>query len=105
MKYKREDLLTSVLEPSKIIAQGYETIVVATKQGQVLTGVFKGETGDAVSLADAEGKKHTIAKKDIDEKSFSPVSIMPNGLNDGMTLQDFADLIAYLEARREEPKK
>jgi hypothetical protein len=30
---------------------------------------------------------------------------MPNGLNDGMTLQDFADVVAYLEARREEPKK
>lgn len=104
LKYQRDDLATSVLEPSKIIAQGYETIVVATKQGQVLTGVFKGETGDAVTLADAEGKKHAIAKKDIDEKSFSPVSIMPNGLNDGMTLQDFADLIAYLEARREEKK-
>ncbi len=32
---------------------------------------------------------------------------MPNGLSDGMTLQDFADIIAFLEARREEktPKK
>jgi hypothetical protein len=33
---------------------------------------------------------------------------MPNGLNDGMTLQDFADVIAFLEARKEEqvaPKK
>jgi hypothetical protein len=33
---------------------------------------------------------------------------MPNGLSDGMTLQDFADLVAFLEARREEklgPKK
>ncbi len=102
IKYKKEDLMTSVLEPSKVIAQGYETIVVTNTRGKTLTGVFKGETGDAVSLMDAEGKLHTIPKKEIDERSFSPISTMPNGLSDGMTLQDFADVIAFLEARREE---
>jgi hypothetical protein len=35
---------------------------------------------------------------------FSSVSTMPNGRSDGMTLQDFADVIAFLEARREEKK-
>jgi hypothetical protein len=42
-----------------------------------------------------------ILKKDIDERHFSPVSARPNGLNEGMTLQDFADPVAYLEARRQ----
>ncbi len=97
LKYKREDLMTSILEPSKTIAQGYETIVITTVRGKTVTGVFKGETGDDVKFADAEGKLQTIAKKDIEERSFSPVSTMPNGLNDGMTLQDFADLVNYLE--------
>ncbi|HEY7313323.1 MAG TPA: HEAT repeat domain-containing protein [Gemmataceae bacterium] len=104
LRYKREDLMTSILEPSKVIAQGYETIVVETKKGQTLTGVFKGDSGDAVSLADNEGKVHRVAKKDIEERVFSSVSTMPNGLSDGMTLQDFADLVAFLEARREEKK-
>jgi putative heme-binding domain-containing protein len=102
LKYQREDLMTSVLEPSKVIAQGYETIVVTTMRGTTLTGVFKGETADAVNLMDNEGKAHSVPKKDIEERSFSPVSTMPNGLSDGMTLQDFADVIAFLEARREE---
>jgi putative heme-binding domain-containing protein len=108
LKYKREDLMTSVLEPSKVIAQGYETIVITTSAGKTLTGVFKGETGDGVNLTDAEGKAHQVLKKDIEERYFSPVSTMPNGLSDGMTLQDFADVIAFLESRREErppPKK
>jgi putative heme-binding domain-containing protein len=102
LRYQREDLMTSILEPSKVIAQGYETIVVETKKGQTLTGVFKGESDDAVNLTDNEGKPHRILKKDIEDRVFSPVSTMPNGLSDGMTLQDFADLIAFLEARREE---
>jgi putative heme-binding domain-containing protein len=108
LKYKRDDLMTSVLEPSKVIAQGYETIVITTDQGTVLTGVFKGETADAVNMADKDGKLHSIPKKEIDTRKFSPVSTMPNGLNEGMTLQDFADVIAFLEARKEQkpaPKK
>jgi putative heme-binding domain-containing protein len=108
LKYKREDLMTSVLEPSKVIAQGYETIVITTKKGQTITGVFKGETADAINVMDKEGKALAVPKKDVDERAFSPISTMPNGLNEGMTLQDFADVIAYLEARREEkvpPKK
>ncbi len=102
LRYQREDLMTAILEPSKQIANGYETVVITTTDGKQLIGVFKGETGDAVNLMDAEGKLHTIAKKDIDERRISPISTMPNGLNDGMTLQDFADLLAFLEARREE---
>jgi putative membrane-bound dehydrogenase-like protein len=102
LRYNREDLMTSILEPSKVIAQGYETIVIETTKGQTLTGVFKGESGDAVNLTDAEGKPHRVAKNDIEERTFSPVSTMPNGLSDGMTLQDFTDIIAFLEARREE---
>ena len=103
LKYKPEDLMTSVLEPSKVIAQGYETIVLTTESGVTLTGVFKGETADAVSLADKDGKLISVPKKEIDDRKFSPVSTMPNGLNDGMTLQDFADVIAFLEARKEQP--
>jgi putative membrane-bound dehydrogenase-like protein len=105
LKYKREDLMTSVLEPSKVIAQGYETINITTVEGVPLTGVFKGETADTVSLANKDGKLIVVQKKEIDERKFSPVSTMPNGLNDGMTLQDFADVIAFLEARKEEKPK
>ena len=70
LKYKREDLMTSVLEPSKVIAQGYETIIIDTNQGITLTGVFKGETADAVSLADKDGKLISVPKKEIDEREI-----------------------------------
>ncbi len=102
LKYKREDLMTSLLEPSKVIAQGYETIVITTDKGKSLVGVFKGETADVVNLMNANGEAIAVPKKEIDERTISPISTMPSGLNDGMTLQDFADLIAFLEARREE---
>ncbi|HKB40950.1 MAG TPA: c-type cytochrome, partial [Gemmataceae bacterium] len=108
LRYQKEDLMTSILEPSKVIANGYDTVIITTTAGRQITGVFKGETDDAVNLADAEGKAVSVPKKDIDERAISPVSTMPNGLNEGMTLQDFADIISFLESRRETtqpPKK
>ncbi|HYT91989.1 MAG TPA: HEAT repeat domain-containing protein, partial [Gemmataceae bacterium] len=50
LRYQREDLITSILEPSKQIANGYETLILTTTDGKQLTGVFKGESGDAVRL-------------------------------------------------------
>lgn len=105
LKYKREELMTSILEPSRTIANGYDSVVLTLNSGKTIVGVFKGETGEGVRLMDDEGKPHEIAKKDIDERSISPVSRMPNGLSDGMTLQDFADLIAFLEKLRQEKPK
>jgi putative heme-binding domain-containing protein len=102
LRYKKEDLMTSILEPSKVIAQGYETHVITTTTGNVVSGVLRGDDGESVTILDADGKEHKLAKKDIDDRHVSPVSTMPNGLADGMTLQDFADLIAFLEARKEE---
>jgi putative heme-binding domain-containing protein len=104
LRYKKEDLMTSILEPSKVIANGYETHIITTTSGSVISGVFKGDDGDSITIMDADGKEHKIAKKDIDERRVSPISTMPNGLADGMTLQDFADLVAFLEARKEELK-
>ena len=52
---------------------------------------------DAVEIQDAEAKLVRLAKDQIDERKRSDVSLMPNGLAKGLSPQDFADLIAYLE--------
>ena len=69
---------------------GYQAVVILTMQGQVHTGLVRGETAEKLTLQDAEGRTHVIAKADIDERKPSGVSLMPDGLNTGLTLQDFA---------------
>ncbi|EAQ79229.1 PVC-type heme-binding CxxCH protein [Blastopirellula marina] len=97
-KYPREELIRSILEPSLRIANGYDTGVVMTVDGNVLTGVLKLESPEAVELVTAEGKTVRIADADIDDFKRSPLSSMPNGIQEGMQLQDFADIVAYLES-------
>ncbi len=101
LKYPREELIASVLYPSQKIASGYEPIVLATADGRVLTGILKVETAESVEIEDAEAKRVVVAKGDIDARKPSDVSLMPNGLAEGLTPADFADLIAYLETLRD----
>lgn len=102
-QYQRKDLAESILFPSKVIREGYQAVVVATTQGQLLTGLVRGETAEALTLQDAEGRRHVIAKQEIEERRPSGVSLMPEGLNSGLSLQDFADLVAYLETLKKPP--
>lgn len=104
-RYQREELIRSVLEPSNRIANGYDVYVVVTNSGQVIHGLLKSESPDGVELLDAKGTVHKIATSDIDEKSRSPVSLMPNGLKDGLTLEDFADIVAYLDSLKQQPQE
>jgi putative membrane-bound dehydrogenase-like protein len=105
LKYAKDHFIESVLYPSAKILDGYKQTLVLTKAGVVVTGRFLGDTGDEITLMDAEGKRHAIKKSDIDQKKESDVSLMPEGLNTGLSLQDFADIISYLESLKEAPKK
>ena len=61
------------------------------------------ESADAIELEDADAKHLRIPKSEIDERKKSDVSLMPNGLAEGLSKEDFADLIAYLETLKEPP--
>ncbi|MBY0397674.1 MAG: c-type cytochrome, partial [Thermoleophilia bacterium] len=100
-KYPKAELTEAVLYPSAKILSGYEPVILATADGRVITGVVKGENPDAIEVEDADAKRLRLAKSEIEERKVSPVSLMPNGLAEGLTRDDFADLIAYLETLRE----
>lgn len=102
-KYPREELIRSVLEPSSRVLDGFAVTVVATVNGEVIQGIVKKEGADGIELINADGKERMIPTADIEEKTKSNVSLMPNGLKDGMTLQDFTDIIAYLESLKNGP--
>ncbi len=103
-KYDRAEIITSVLEPSKRIATGYQPVLIATTRGKVLTGLVRAETADRLDLVDADGKVVRVNKADIDERRVSDVSIMPVGLVDTLRPEEFADLVAYLLSLKQAPR-
>lgn len=100
-KFGRRDLVDAVLRPSAMISPGYGTVIVETKAGEEVQGVLKQATAEGVQLMGADGKLISIAKRDIREQRGSTVSLMPEALQAGLSLEEFTDLTEYLATLRQ----
>lgn len=96
-------LLESLLEPSAIITPGYETWLVVDQEENEHVGVLSRETPGAVVLRDAKNNEIVIPKSRIKQRQQVPVSLMPAGLQQSMTLQDLVDLWLYLRGCKQPP--
>ncbi|OAI48988.1 hypothetical protein AYO44_00885 [Planctomycetaceae bacterium SCGC AG-212-F19] len=99
-KYNPEQLLESILEPSKTIEPAYRTHVVTTKSGALHTGLLVKKTAREIVLKDAQGKIATIPAKDVEEMVTTEKSLMPELLARDMTAQQLADLLQFLASLR-----
>ncbi|MDA0970466.1 MAG: c-type cytochrome, partial [Planctomycetota bacterium] len=88
-------LLESIVAPSAVIAKGFETVVILTADGVVVSGIVREETDDAVSLMTPAGVLVTIPVADIDERATG-LSGMPADLGTTLTRREIRDLVAYL---------
>ncbi len=100
-KFPRRELIRSLLEPSSTIAVGYGTTLIETRSGDDYQGVVKQATGAWIELMDAAGALRRIQTSDIQSQRIGTTSLMPEGLHAGMTLQEFSDLVAWLETLRQ----
>jgi len=93
------DLVESILEPSKAIKKGYETVTIVTDDGRTVTGLLVEERPAAVVLRDSglDGKPITISRSRIEQRSNRGPSLMPGGLISALSSrQQFLDLVRYL---------
>ena len=89
-------LIESLLQPSKAIKEGYNSMLVTTTRGRQLTGIRVRETPTMLVLRDDQDKEIVIPTKEIDEKVPSKVSLMPEGLTDTLTRAEMLDLVRFL---------
>jgi putative heme-binding domain-containing protein len=100
-KYERGALLETILEPSKAISHGYETYVVETDEGQVFAGFLVTQNDKQIVIRGADGKQQRINAKNVESLTKSDKSIMPELVLKDVTVQDAADLLAYLMTLKE----
>ncbi len=97
-RYKREELVESILKPSAKIAQGFESQYFVLDSGKVLEGFVVRESGDDIELRNAAGIVSVITVKEIDERGKRNISMMPVELVSKLTPAELAALLAYLES-------
>jgi putative heme-binding domain-containing protein len=97
-KRSRQELLESLLEPSKHIERPYMTYIVQTTSGRVQTGLLVRENDREIVLRDTQAKDSVLLRADIELLQTSPKSLMPDALLRDLTAQEAADLLSFLES-------
>ena len=95
-KFPREYLVESVMDPNKVVAQGFQTVVFTMKNGPDQMGFVTAEADGIVTLRNIAGQVFKLKRDDVKEEKHLPQSMMPAGLAAGLTVEEFTSLIEYL---------
>ncbi len=92
------DLIVAILDPSREVAPDGIAAVVETREGRILTGLLVEENPAAIHLRRAEGLEDVIPRTEIEAVRSTGKSLMPDGLELVLGIQDLADLIGFLKS-------
>jgi putative heme-binding domain-containing protein len=95
-RYKPAELVESIVQPSRRIAQGFDTWAFAMADGKVHTGFVVLESAETVTLRDATGIAKDLIREQIDDRVKQEISMMPQGIVGNLTPEQLADLLAWL---------
>lgn len=95
-KFTRDYLIDSILEPNKVVAQGFQTAMLNMKDGTAKMGFVTAEADGVVEMRDIAGQVSKVKREDVKEEVHMPQSMMPPGLAAGLTVEEFTSLVEYL---------
>lgn len=95
-RFQRKEILESILYPSQVISDQYASRSLVTKNGQTLVGMVAPSGAGKLVVLQANGEKLELGEDEIESNTRSKVSAMPEGLLNSLTLEEVADLFAYL---------
>ena len=99
----RAYLLESIVDPNKVIAQNFETVVLTLKDGSVVVGRLAAQDATTLKIEtlDAAGRPVTtsVAVAQIKQRDSAP-SPMPPGMGEILSRSELRDLVEYLATRK-----
>jgi quinoprotein glucose dehydrogenase len=95
-------LLQSIVDPDAKIAENFETVILLTEDGQVISGILRKENDQTIELIDAENKTRSIDADEVVSRKKGKSS-MPVDLLKYLSRRELRDMVAYLSSRTEVP--
>ena len=90
-------LLTAILDPNRAVDPKYQTYVIETNDGRILSGAIENEVGSSMSIVHADGKRSVLGRDEIADIKNTSISLMPEGMESVLSHQAMRDLLAYLQ--------
>lgn len=92
----REQIAESILKPDASISQGFSTVMVETKDKKTYVGFITEESAEKVVIRNIVGQAFTLPASDIASRREMENSMMPEGLANALSYEEFASLITFL---------
>jgi putative heme-binding domain-containing protein len=94
----KEKLLVNILDPNREVLPNYFGYIVDTRDGDSYSGLIVNETANSVTVRQPLAVDVVVARSQIAKMQASKLSLMPEGLEEGLTNQDLADLVEFVFA-------
>lgn len=95
-------ILSQILNPSEVMQESYQLVIVTTRDGRTLSGTVVAEDNQQLTLR-LVGQDTIVTKSEILSREKSPVSMMPEGLLKTLKDDEVRDLIGYLRTPAQVP--
>lgn len=96
----REQIAESILKPNASISQGFSTVLITAKKDKTYMGFITQESSDGIVLRDITGQVTKIRASDIFKREEMENSMMPAGLANSLSYEEFASLITFLSQQK-----
>jgi len=92
-----EALLRNILTPNAAMEAGYRRFRIETRDGEVQEGMIVSQDDSSIVLRQPNTEDLRVPRNQIKRAGFTRLSVMPEGLIDGLKPEDVSDLFAYLK--------
>ncbi len=92
----KDSILGNIFDPNKEVAPQFQTYAFTLKGGEVVVGMIANESSTEVTIRQPFGVEKKVVRKDIEGMKGIGMSLMPEGLEGALSLQDVADLLEFL---------
>ena len=93
-----EALLTAMLDPDRQVEPRYVAYNATLNDEEIIFGIITAETGNSISMKGLDGQERAVLRGNLKAIASTGRSLMPVGFEEGMTRQEMADLIAFLQS-------
>lgn len=95
-------LVSNIVDPSAVLAKEYQTTLVETSDGRVISGLLRQESAENIAIQTATDRI-TIARTEIERRELSLKSLMPDDQLRPFSKHEIRSLFAYLSTRHQVP--
>ena len=96
----RDQIAESILKPNASISQGFASVVITAKGNKSYAGFVSEESADKIVMRNIAGQVFTINTADVISRQELETSMMPMGLANALSYEEFAALVTFLAGQK-----